>query len=124
VGAGQNVSGIDITVVPPSSAAQPNAELLGTGNTAQNVGATLHRGQSVGVLLFGRGMSGALTVSIGGPNDIAISNVRSITSTDNTPGIAFDVAVSGSAALGARSVILKSTANDMTTFTGGLEVLP
>ena len=76
------------------------------------------------VLLFGRGLSGGMTVTISGPGDIGVSNVRSISSTTGTPGIAFDAAVSGSAALGARTVFLKSSNNDITAFTGGLEVFP
>jgi hypothetical protein len=129
LGAGQTNNGIDIDVVAPAVTPQENAELLGVsdigaGGTAQGTGAQIHRGDSKKILLFGKGLSGSMTVSINGPNDITISNVRSITSTDNTPGIAFDVVVQSNAALGARSVVLRSTNNDVTTFSGGLEVLP
>jgi hypothetical protein len=65
-----------------------------------------------------------MQVSITGPGDVVISNIQSIQSTNNTPGIAFSAAVSSDAALGARTVILRATNDDITTFSGGLEVTP
>ena len=129
VAAGVPISGIDINVSTPASSTPPNAQVLGVsavggGGTASDVGATISRGSTMKVLLFGPGLDGSMTVTIGGPQDIAISNIRSITATDKTPGIAFDAAVSSSAALGARSVILRTANDDITTFTGGLEVVP
>ena len=76
------------------------------------------------VLIFGPGLDGSMNVTISGPADIVISNIRSITATDKTPGVAFDAAVSPVAALGARTVTLRATNDDITTFTGGLEVIP
>jgi hypothetical protein len=76
------------------------------------------------VLLFGAGLNGNMTVSISGPGDITVANIRSITSTSGTPGVAFDATLTSSAALGARTVFLKSSNGDITTFTGGLEVIP
>ncbi len=65
-----------------------------------------------------------MTVVVEGPTDIQVSNVQSIRATDNTPGVSFTAAVSGNAALGARSVVLQASNGDITTFTGGLEVVP
>lgn len=65
-----------------------------------------------------------MQVSISGPADIVISNIRTIRSTTDTPGVAFTAAVSPDAAVGARTVILRATNDDITTFTGGLEVVP
>jgi hypothetical protein len=76
------------------------------------------------VILFGQGLSGSMTVTIDGPQDISVSNVRSITSTQDKPGVAFDASVSSSAALGARTVFLRTSNDDITAFTGGLEVVP
>jgi hypothetical protein len=76
------------------------------------------------VIVFGKGVSGSLTPSISGPADIAISNVRSVRSIDDDTGIAFDISISPSAALGARTVFLRASNDDLTAFTGGLEVLP
>jgi hypothetical protein len=126
---GATTGGIDIAVASPANSSGPNAELLGTSElntstTAQNSGGVIRRGSTMKVVLFGRALSGALTVTIGGPQDIAISNVRSVTATDGTAGIAFDAAASGSAALGARTVFLRSANNDITAFAGGLEVVP
>ena len=130
VAAGAASSGTNITVPAPASATPPNAEVLGvsaslSGASAFNVGATISRGTTRTVLLFGHGLSGTLQVTITGPNDIAISAIQGITATDGTPGIAFTAAVDSTAALGARTVILQNTTNnDITTFTGGLEVIP
>jgi hypothetical protein len=76
------------------------------------------------VLLFGQGLSGNMTVSISGPGDIAVSNITSISSTTGTSGVAFNAAISAGAGLGARTVFLKSANGDITSFTGGLEVIP
>jgi hypothetical protein len=129
VGAGQNVTGADINVSPPAASPPANAELLGvaplnSGGTASNSGATIHQGTAMKVLLFGAGLNGNMTVSISGPGDITVANIRSITSTSGTPGVAFDATLTSSAALGARTVFLKSSNGDITTFTGGLEVIP
>ena len=129
VAGGGSSSGVDIVVTGPASSPAPNAQDLGVaplgpGGSAANTGATISRGASMKVLLFGAGLNGAMDVTIAGPNDIAVTNVRSATSTTGTPGIAFDVAVSGNAALGARTVLLKNQQNDITAFAGGLEVVP
>lgn len=124
-----NATGVDINVVPPSGTA-PNALVLGlaplgnNGGSADNTGAQIHRGSGMQVLMFGPGLSGTAQVQLSGPQDDAISNVTSISSTDNTPGIEFELDVNGNAALGARTVILTDSRNNVTTFTGGLEVIP
>ena len=129
VSAGANVSGVDIAVGAPSGT-NPNAQVLGTaplgesGGSAQNTGDQVHRGSSVHVLLFGPGLSGNMQVRLSGPSDYSISNQQTITSTQNTPGIEFDISVGSSAALGGRTVILTDANNNVTTFTGGLEVIP
>ena len=96
----------------------------GEGGSASNTGSTISRGETKTVLLFGPGLDASMQVTITGPSDIVVSNIRSIQSTTNTPGIAFSAAVSSDAALGARTVILRATNDDITTFSGGLEVLP
>ncbi len=128
VSAGQAVSGINITVVMPASAPPPNAQVLGVANLtgpgeAFNTGGTISRGTTRRVLLFGPGLSGTMTVTITGPSDITISGIQTIKATDGTPGVAF-TAAAANASLGARTVVLQATNGDITTFTGGLEVLP
>ena len=125
----QPVTGIDINVSTPGASTPPNAQVLGVsalvgGGSASDVGGTISRGTTMKVLLFGPGLDGSMTVTVGGPADITVSNIRPVTATDKTPGIAFDATVSSLAALGARTVILQATNNDITTFTGGLEVVP
>jgi hypothetical protein len=123
---GQAASGIDIAVSLPASGTPPNAQALGattsSGGSADNTGTIVSRGSTVTVLLFGPGLSSSMQVSISGPSDIGISQIRSIQSTTGIPGIAFQAAIAGNAALGARTVILQATNGDITTFTGGLEV--
>jgi hypothetical protein len=93
--------------------------------TAQDTGSQVHRGDNKIVILFGPGLTGVTNVSISGqPNDFIVTNVVNRNATDGTPGVQFQVSVSLTAALGARSVVLRATNGDTTTFTGGLEVLP
>jgi hypothetical protein len=126
VGAGQTTQGVDITV--PSGTPGLNAEVLGVaslsagGGSADNTGASIARGSSGRVLIFGTGLSGSTQVSISGPQDISISNPQTIKATDGTPGVAFTIAVSATATPGARTVVLRDSKNNISTFTGGLEV--
>lgn len=122
VSGGQTTSGVDIAVTSHASSPTPNAENLGTGNSASNTGTTISQGTTATVLLFGPGLNGNMQVTISGPSDIAITNIQSITSTDNTPGVSFTASVAGNAALGARTVLLRDSKDDITSFTGGLEV--
>ena len=92
--------------------------------SAYNTGDVIHRGTKARVLLFGPGLNGSMQVKMMGPAGITVSDIISITATDNTPGIAFVAAVAADAALGARTVVLQNAKGDITTFTGGLEVVP
>lgn len=131
LGGGGSVTGADI-LVPVAATPVTNAEVLGvttsTTGSASNVGDLVHLGETASVLLFGPGLSNNMQVSISGPPDITIvpGSLMSIQSTDNppVPGIAFQVVVSHAADLGARTLIMQSPNNDVTTFTGGLEVAP
>jgi hypothetical protein len=124
VSAGENSAGIDITVSP--SAGTENALVLGrlTDGFASNTGVTVHQATTNTIVLFGPGLSGSLAVTISGPQDIGVSNIRSVQAKDGTPGVAFDAVIGSSTAIGARTVYLKSANNDVTAFTGGLEVQP
>lgn len=124
VGAGGNASGVDITVSP--SLGNENATALGTmaDGFAANTGAIVHQASSNTIVLFGPGLSGSMSVTISGPQDIGVSNLRSVQAKDGTPGLAFDAVIGSSTAVGARTVYLKASNNDITAFTGGLEVLP
>jgi len=127
VGGGQTVGGIDIAVASPASTL--NAQVLGvanvgTGGSAFNTGSLIHRGTTMKVLLFGPGLGADNIVTISGPDDINIAAVASIMSTSGMTGVSFTATVAGNAALGARTVFLKNGSNDVTAFTGGLEVVP
>lgn len=115
-------------VPTPAGSPPENAQVLGTststGGSASNTGSTIRRGETKTVLLFGPGLSASMQVSISGPADIAISNLTTIHSTTNLPGISFTATVNPDAALGARTVIMRATNDDITTFAGGLEVQP
>ncbi len=129
ISAGQAVAGINITVLAPASATPPNAQVLGVANPtgpgeAFNTGGTISRGASRRVLLFGPGLSGTMTLTITGPADVTPSAIQTIKATDGTPGVSFNATVAPNAALGCRTVVLQATNGDITTFTGGLEVVP
>jgi hypothetical protein len=125
VASGQASTGVDITVPAPASSPAPNAEDLGVGgSTAFGTGAQIHQGETTSVLLFGPGLSGSMTARISGPSDITVSNISGIKATDGTPGVQFTAAVSSGAALGGRTVLLTNLQNDITAFSGGLEVVP
>jgi hypothetical protein len=131
VSANQTTSGADIAVVAPTGT-NPNAIALGTvaagasSSSASNTGGTIAEGSTMTVLMFGTGLSASMTISVSGPNDLTVSNPKSIQSTDNPPlpGVAFTLAATPTASLGARTVILQDTRNNVTTFTGGLQVIP
>jgi hypothetical protein len=130
VAAGQTAAGVNISV-PAAPSSPPNAQNLGvaamTGSaSAFNTGDQIHRGTTQRVVLFGPGLSADMTISILGPSDIQISGVQGVTASDpsNTPGVTFTASVSPSAALGARTVVLQTPSGNITTFTGGLEVVP
>jgi hypothetical protein len=124
VNAGANTSGVNITVSAP--AGSENAQALGklSDGFAANTGAVVHLATTETIVLFGPGLSGLMDVTISGPGDIGVTNIRGVKAQNGTPGIAFDAIVGSSTALGARSVYLKSANNDITAFTGGLEVQP
>lgn len=129
VSRGPSATGIDITVASPVASPAPNAQDLGSNTTtarqaASNTGGTIRRGSTMRVILFGPGLDGQMQVRISGPSDITVSGITSIQASDNTPGIAFMAAAAGNAALGARTVYLQNTSGDVTSFTGGLEVIP
>ncbi|HKT24675.1 MAG TPA: hypothetical protein VJR04_08720 [Terriglobales bacterium] len=125
VSSGGKSSGIDIVVAPAAGA--ENAIALGTlaDGFAANTGVTVHQASTDTIVLFGPGLSGAMGVSISGPQDVGVSNIRSIQAKDGTPGLAFDAVVGATSAPGARTVYLKAIDNrDITAFAGGLEVQP
>jgi hypothetical protein len=124
VSAGATAGGADITVAAPVSNPAINALNLGTSAAgfASNTGVMVSRGSTPGIILFGPGITGDLSVTLSGPADITVSNPRTIKSTNGTSGIAFDVNIPANAAPGARTVFLRSSNNDITAFTGGLEI--
>jgi hypothetical protein len=127
---GQATTGVDIVVPAPASATAPNASFLGVNQPqgrAAVTGDIVHQGDSnATVTIFGQGVSSSMDISFSGPNDITVvsGSVVGVTASNNTPGIQFAINVPANAALGARTVILRATNDDITTFTGGLEVIP
>ena len=131
VTSGQTTSGVDITVSAPAATPQENAQDLGVndacrGGSAFNVGDVIHRGDSKQMLIFGPGLTSNVAASVLGPSDIQLTFVATVhaNDADQTPGVCLDVIVSANAALGARTVMVQASNGDITTLTGGLEVLP
>jgi hypothetical protein len=136
VTAGAISSGVDITVPAPASVTAPNASLLGAAVvppgggdvsiTLTNGSSTVHQGSPIIVALAGTGIAATgTTVTISGPDDITIdtTTVKDITLDGGQKGLTFQAAVASGAALGARTVLLKNAQNDITSFTGGLQVI-
>jgi len=126
VAAQQNTPGINITVAAPASNPTPNIEFLGvdSNGAAFPTGGILSQGEgNATVLLFGPGISSSMQASFSGPGDLTVSSIQSVTATDGTPGLQLSVAASGAAALGARTLILQDSNQDITTFSGGVEVV-
>ena len=127
---GQTATGIDIVVPTPALASAENASFLGVNQpqgAAAVTGDTVQQGASQAtVTMFGPGLASSMQISFSGPNDITVvpGSIVDVMASNNTPGIRFQINVAANAALGARTVILQATNSDITTFTGGLEVIP
>ena len=65
-----------------------------------------------------------MRASLSGPADITLGTLQPVTFTDGSKGVSFVATVSTNAALGARTLVLQDAKDDITTFTGGLEVVP
>ncbi len=125
VTAGQTASGISITVPAPASSPTPNATAVGAnGSTATSSGDTMHQNSSPTVLVFGTGLNVNMKASFSGPSDITIGPLQPVNFQGGGTGVSFTATVASNAALGARTLILQNANNDITTFTGGLEVVP
>lgn len=125
--AANQTTAADISVVAPVSSTPPNVVAVGVDSNgfAYATGGSATQGEASGVVtLFGPGITSTMQVSFSGPNDITVSNILPVTATDGTPGLQFNIAVAGTAVLGARTLILQSSNNDITTFTGGIEIIP
>jgi len=133
--AGQSAAGVDINVPAAASSPAPNATLLGAtvvppggGSVSislSNTGATVRRGSSYVIALIGDGLTTDMSIAISGPADIVIdaTSVKGFTATNGKPGLSFEAAISSSAVPGARTILLKNAQSDITSFTGGLEVV-
>ncbi len=124
---GANITGVNFSV--KAQTATLNIQDLGVTSSLSDAngystGGSIARGANLYVVIFGPGLDPSQTVTISGPNDITISNVFGIQATDNTPGLQFSVAVSPTAALGARTIYVRAANGDVSGFTGGLEVTP
>ena len=125
VSAGQTASGVNISVAAPASTPTPNATLVGAhAISAFSTGDVLPQNSSATVIVAGTGLNPSMKASLSGPGDITVGALQSVTFHDQSKGISFTVVVSPTAALGARTLILQDTKNDITTFTGSLEVVP
>lgn len=123
-----NTATANISVVSPKSSPTPNAKFLGV-NLAQGgatvSGDTVSRGQgNATVTMYGPALSASMKVSITGPSDITVGMLTGIKAQDGTPGVQFPITLTSGTALGARTFVMQDASGDITTFTGGLEVVP
>lgn len=127
VSSGQAVSGVNISVAAQASSPTPNATAAGAdGSHAFSGGDVMHQNSVATVIVFGPGLNTSMKASFSGPGDIAIGPLQSVKFTDPNapPGLRFTATVASNAALGARTLVLQDTKNDITTFSGALEVVP
>jgi hypothetical protein len=138
---GGTATGVDIAVVAPASSTSPNAQVIGAAATSAsslsltNTEARVSKAAGTQVVaLCGTGLLAAMKVGVGDApgvsnSDFTITNITGVTcsgsgsGSTSTPGLQFDITVASGALLGNRTVFLQSTNNDVTTFTGGLEVV-
>jgi hypothetical protein len=125
VSAGQTASGANISVPTPGSSPTPNATAVGAdGSHAFSSGDILHQNSTATVIVAGTGLNTSMKASLSGPADITIGALQLVTFTDKSTGISFTATIASNAALGARTLVLQDMKNDITTFSGGLEVVP
>jgi hypothetical protein len=127
VSAGQAVLGVNISVAAQASSPTPNVTAAGAdGSHAFSGGDVMHQNHVATVIVFGPGLNTSMKASFSGPGDIAIGPLQSVNFTDPKapPGLRFTATVASNAALGARTLVLQDTKNDITTFSGALEVVP
>lgn len=84
----------------------------------------MHQNSSATVIIAGTGLNTTMKASFSGPADITIGPLQSVTFTNNSKGLSFTATMPANAALGARTLVLQDTNNDISTFAGGLEVVP
>lgn len=127
--AGSTVSAVDINV-PSVSPPVINIQVLGAAlpgagtGFAQATGAIVHRGTAMRILVFGTGLAAGETVAISGPSDISITAIQAITSKNGLPGLSFLATIDANAALGGRTVVVRDKSDNISSFSGGLEVMP
>lgn len=122
----QSPTGINIVVPAPVSSPTPNATLVGAdGVHAFSSGDVLRRNTTATVIIAGTGLNTSMKASFSGPADISIGPLQSVTFQGGKgTGVSFPATIAPNAALGARTLILQDAKNDITTFAGGLEVVP
>lgn len=140
VSAGQAAAGVDVDVPAPAASPAPNATLLGAtaipaggGSVSidlSNTGVSVRRGTSYAIALIGDGLSknnvvSISSITISGPSDITVdsSSIKGFTTDNGKQGLSFRATIGSNAVLGARTVLLKNPQSDITSFTGGLEVV-
>jgi hypothetical protein len=127
VSAGQAVLGVNISVAAQASSPTPNVTAAGAdGKSAFSGGDVMHQNSVATIIVFGPGLNTSMKASFSGPGDIAIGPLQSVTfeGPKAPPGLRFTATVASNAALGARTLVLQDTKNDITTFSGALEVVP
>lgn len=125
VSAGQTTSNVTLSVPAPASSPTPNATAVGAdGSHAFSSGDVLHQNSTATVIVAGTALNTSMKASLSGPGDITLGALQPVTFTDKTTGISFTATVPSNAAFGARTLVLQDTKNDITTFAGGLEVVP
>jgi uncharacterized protein YjdB len=105
----------------------PASNTCTAGSTGVQISRSQTGGQAVDLFIVGYGIVPGTTYAISG-NDIVVTQPSSLNfgnTTDGTyPAVYFPIVVSPTAALGPRNIVVTNSANELSAFPGGLEIIP
>jgi hypothetical protein len=127
VASGQTISNINVQVSPLTPTLSIYAAGACSGSTCSTAatGAQVAQGGSATLFVVGNGIVSGTVYSISGnPADVSVvqpSGSQFGQTNDGTPSVTFDIAVSASAVLGLRNIMVSNpTTGELSVFVGGL----
>lgn len=126
VTAGQKTTGVDVAV--PTLTPTLLITAVGVGNSAGAATVPVAQGSSASLLIVGEGMVAGTCYAVSGPNDVGVTQPGSGSffmcgpsgGAKNIPCAQVNISVTSAAALGARNILVKNGAGEVSAFVGGL----
>ena len=125
--AGQETTGVDINLPTFNN---PTLSLLALGTcgattcTAGVGGVDLAQGGTATLFLVGNGVIAGTNFSVSGNSaDVQISNIQYTTDNQGEPAAIFDIAITASAAVGLRNLLVTNPSGELAVFVGGINIL-